>query len=89
MAKYKAEPFYSVHSSVGKINFDHVGEYETSDEGEIAVLSALCPRYLICVDEGKAEVKEPKPKAEEAPAKPATKPKSPAKKGRNDQASGK
>ncbi|PFP30253.1 hypothetical protein COJ96_05950 [Bacillus sp. AFS073361] len=74
MAKYKAEPFYSVHSSAGIIHFDHVGEYETINEGEIAVLSGLCPRYLICVDEGKAKVDEPK-KAEEAP-----KPKAPAKK---------
>lgn len=75
MAKYKAEPFYSVHHKAGKINFDHNGVYETTDEGEIAVLSGLCPRYFICVDDGKAKSNEPK--AEETP-KP--KPKAPAKK---------
>jgi hypothetical protein len=73
MAKFKAEPFYSVHFSAGIVHFDHVGEYETTNEGEIAVLTGLCPRYLICVDEGKAKVKEPK--AEESP-----KAKAPAKK---------
>lgn len=68
MAKFKAEPFYSVHINADKvINFDHVGEYETNDEGEIAVLSGCCPRYLICVDDGKAKVNEPK--AEESKAK--------------------
>ena len=73
MAKFKAEPFYSVRYEADVINFDHVGEYQTIDEGEITVLNALCPRYLICMDEEKAKVDEPK--AEEAP-----KPKAPAKK---------
>lgn len=76
MAKFKAAPYYSVHYKAGKINFDHTGTYETTDEGEIAVLNGLCPRYLICVDEPKAEVKQ-EPKAEE---KPAAKTKAPAKK---------
>ena len=73
MAKFKAEPFYSVHVNTDIISFDMFGEYQTSDEGEIAVLKALCPRYLICVDEEKAI--ESKKQAEEAP-----KPKAPAKK---------
>jgi hypothetical protein len=68
MAKFKAEPFYSVHhSNVGVINFNHVGEYQTTDEGEIAVLKTLCPRYLLCVDEEKAV--ETKKQPEEAPKK--------------------
>ena len=67
MAKFKAEPFYSVHVNTDIISFDMFGEYQTSDEGEIAVLKALCPRYLILVDEEKAKVIEPK--AEEAPKK--------------------
>lgn len=71
MATYKAAPHYSVHHKGGNLKFDHVGLYETSDEGEIAVLNGLCPRYLICVDEGK-QAKEAEPKAE---AKPAAKPK--------------
>ena len=72
MATFKASPHYSVHYKGGNLEFDHVGLYETSDEGEIAVLKGLCPRYLICVDEGEEQPKKAEPKAE---AKPAAKPK--------------
>ena len=72
MAKFKAAPFYSVLCDSEVISFDNLGEYQTSDEGKIAVLKALCPRYLILLDEEKAKVSEPK--AEEAP-----KPKAPKK----------
>jgi hypothetical protein len=72
MAKFKAAPHYSVHHKGGNLKFDHVGLYETYDEGEIAVLNGLCPRYLICVDKGEEQPKKAEPKAE---AKPAAKPK--------------
>jgi len=72
MAQFKATPHYSVHYKGDVLKFDHVGLYETSDEGKIAVLKGLCPRYLICVDEGEEKPKEAESKAE---AKPAAKPK--------------
>lgn len=75
MAKYKASPFYSVHTPTGKINFNHIGEYSTTNEDEVAILSTLCPRYLVCVDEGKAKSKPSEVK--EAPKQNRTnKPKS-------------
>jgi len=72
MATFKAPPHYSVHYNGDVLKFNHVGLYETSDEGEITVLKAQCPRYLICVDEGEKQTKKQEPKAE---AKPAAKPK--------------
>lgn len=71
MAKFKTSPFYSVYAPSGKLTFDHLGEYVTDNADDIAVLKSLCPRYLTCTDEGKAETKQ----AEEAPAKPKSAPK--------------
>lgn len=74
MAKFKASPFYSVYVPSGKINFDHKGEYETTNAGDVAVLKSLCPRYLICTDEGKANsTKTEKPEAKAPTRKPSAK----------------
>lgn len=74
MVKYKASPFYSVYTSNGKLTFDHIGEYETSNAEEIAILNGLCPRYLVCVEEEKVtkpKASEPKTEAKPAPKAPA------------------
>lgn len=59
MAKYKAEPFYSVNLGDQKVVFDYFGNYETDNEAQIEALNALCPKWIKCVDEPASDQGEP------------------------------
>ncbi|UTR05148.1 hypothetical protein MM326_13630 [Alkalihalobacillus sp. LMS6] len=72
MAKYKANPFYSVKIDKKQVEFNFFGEYETKDSEEIAKLDALTPSYLQRLEETKPAEEPPKPAPKKAPAKRKT-----------------
>lgn len=86
MAKYKAQPEYTV--TIGEnfsVEFDKFGFYETSEKDEIKALDALVPRYIKKVDDGKAkeskeseQPKEPE-STEPEPEQPKPEPETPSK----------
>lgn len=59
MAKYKAEPFYSVNLDKQKVVFDYFGNYETDNEAEIEALDELSPKWIKRVDASVASQVEP------------------------------
>ena len=77
MAKYKAQPGYTVGDG---IRFDYAGEYETFAAAEIDVLNALVPKWITCTD---AKVTKEAPVTPESPTEeehaPAPKPRAPRK----------